>query len=233
MLMNNNETKRLSRLIAILTQLQTKRRLTAVELANRFSVSVRTIYRDMKSLEQAGVPIATEEGKGYNLLEGYRLPPIMFTEDEANAIVTAGQLIAQNKDASFVRDYAEAVNKIKAVLRYNTREKANLLADRMKFYQNPQLERSSDYLSALQKALTNVNPVKIAYLSLGNERSVRVVEPFALLNTQENWLLVGWCHLRNAYRIFRLDRIETMTVLPETFEPHKLTLADYFSSLEK
>ncbi|WP_040005904.1 helix-turn-helix transcriptional regulator [Fibrisoma limi] len=231
--MNNNETKRLSRLIAILTQLQTKRRLTAVELANRFSVSVRTIYRDMKSLEQAGVPIATEEGKGYNLLEGYRLPPIMFTEDEANAIVTAGQLIAQNKDASFVRDYAEAVNKIKAVLRYNTREKANLLADRMKFYQNPQLERSSDYLSILQKALTNFNPVKIAYLSLGNERSVRVVEPFALLNTQENWLLVGWCHLRNAYRIFRLDRIETMTVLPETFEPHKLTLADYFSSLEK
>jgi len=229
--MNDTETKRLSRLVAILTQLQTKHRLTAPELANRFSVSVRTIYRDMKALEQAGVPIVTEEGKGYTLLDGYRLPPVMFTEEEANAIVTAGQLIALNKDASFAGAYAEAVNKIKAVLRYNTRDKANLLAERIKFYQNPQREQTSDYVSIVQKALTNHNPVHLTYHSLDNDHTVRVVEPFALLNTQENWLLVAWCRLRTAYRIFRLDRIAAITVLSDTFEPHKLTLSEYFRTL--
>lgn len=78
--MNGNDIKRLSRLIAILTQLQTKRLLTATQLADKFSVSIRTIYRDIRALEQAGVPIITEDGKGYTLMEGYRVPPVMFTE---------------------------------------------------------------------------------------------------------------------------------------------------------
>src|SRR6478735_1606336 len=105
-----NSPKRLPRLTAILTQLQTKRLLTATELAEKFEVSVRTIYRDIRALEQSGVPILTEEGKGYSLMEGYRVPPIMLTESEANALVTAEQLIRQNKDSSFVREYIEAIN---------------------------------------------------------------------------------------------------------------------------
>ncbi len=84
--MNDSETKRLSRLVALLTLLQTKRLITAAELADRFAVSTRTIYRDMRALENAGVPILTHEGKGYGLLEGYRLPPLTFTEQEANAL---------------------------------------------------------------------------------------------------------------------------------------------------
>src|SRR5690606_34845709 len=114
--MNDNDTKRLSRLTAILTQLQTKRLLTATELAAKFSVSVRTIYRDIRALEQAGVPIITEDGKGYTLIDGYRIPPVMFTEAQANALIAAEQLVLKNKDASFVRDYSEALEKIKAVL---------------------------------------------------------------------------------------------------------------------
>src|SRR6187402_3559676 len=97
--MSDNDTKRLSRLTAILMLLQTKRLSTASELASRFMVSNRTIYRDIKALEQAGVPILTEEGKGYLLMEGYRIPPVMFTESEANALITAEQLILKNKDA--------------------------------------------------------------------------------------------------------------------------------------
>ena len=110
--MNSSDTNRLSRLTAILTQLQTKRIVTAPELANRFSVSIRTIYRDIRALEQSGV---TEDDKGYSLLEGYRGPPVMFTEKQANALILAEQLVLRNKDASFVKDYAEAVDKIKAV----------------------------------------------------------------------------------------------------------------------
>jgi predicted DNA-binding transcriptional regulator YafY len=145
--MNNNDTKRLSRLTAILTQLQTKRLLTASELASKFSVSNRTIYRDIKALEQAGVPILTEDGKGYALMEGYRIPPVMFTESEANALITAEQLILKNKDASFVKEYSEAINKIKSVLRNNTKEKANLLSNRVVFRQNTDNDRTSNYLS--------------------------------------------------------------------------------------
>jgi predicted DNA-binding transcriptional regulator YafY len=87
--MNDNDIKRVSRLTAIITQLQTKRLLTAAHLSMVFGVSIRTIYRDMKALEQAGVPIMTIEGKGYSLMEGYRVPPVMFTEAEANALISS------------------------------------------------------------------------------------------------------------------------------------------------
>ena len=99
--MNDNDTKRLSRLTAILTQLQTKRLLTATTLAEKFNVSVRTIYRDIRTLEQAGVPIITEDGKGYSLMEGYKIPPVMFTEAQANALITAEQLVFQNSVTTF------------------------------------------------------------------------------------------------------------------------------------
>ena len=111
--MNLNDTTRLSRLTAILTLLQTKRLVTATALASKFSVSVRTIYRDIRALEQAGVPIITEEGKGYLLMEGYTIPPLMFTEAQANALIIAEQLVLKNKDTSFIRDYSAAIEKIK------------------------------------------------------------------------------------------------------------------------
>jgi predicted DNA-binding transcriptional regulator YafY len=86
--MIENDTNRLSRLTAILTQLQTTKLITATALAEKYQVSVRTIYRDIRSLEKSGVPVLTEEGRGYSLMEGYRVPPISFTESEANALIT-------------------------------------------------------------------------------------------------------------------------------------------------
>ena len=91
---------RLARLTAILTQLQSKRILTAREIAEKHDVSIRTVYRDIRTLESSGIPIITEEGKGYALMEGYNIPPVMFTEEEANALITAEQLINKNKDNS-------------------------------------------------------------------------------------------------------------------------------------
>ncbi|MEI3798844.1 MULTISPECIES: helix-turn-helix transcriptional regulator [Chitinophaga] len=226
--MADNETKRLSRLAAILTQLQTKRLLTAPELAGKFSVSNRTIYRDIKALEQAGVPILTEEGRGYTLMEGYRIPPVMFTENQANALILAEQLVLKNKDASFVKDYSEAIEKIKAVLRHNVKDKANLLAERTQFDQNINRERNSNNLSDLQFALTNFYVTKIEYANEANKVTSRLIEPFALLSTQENWLLVAWCRLRSEFRYFRLDRIKRLETLAEKFTPHKMTLQEYF-----
>lgn len=226
--MNDTDITRLSRLTAILTQLQTKRILTASELASKFSVSTRTIYRDIKALEQAGVPILTEEGKGYSLMEHYRLPPIMFTENQANALILAEQLVLKNKDTSFIKDYSEAIDKIKAVLKHSTKDKANLLAERTRFSQNINRERSSSNLSELQFALTNFNLARIEYANEADITTNRLIEPFALLSTQENWLLVAWCRLRNEFRYFRLDRIIKLEILAEKFTPHNMSLQEYF-----
>jgi len=227
--MNNHEPTRLSRLTAILTQLQTKRLVTATSLAHKFGVSIRTIYRDIKTLEQAGVPIITEDGKGYTIMEGYRLPPVMLTETEANALITAEQLVLTNKDASFVAAYTDAIYKIKAVLHHNTKDKANLLSDRIVFRQNPANNRTSNYLSALQLALTNFNLSEISYCSfITNATTQRIIEPFALYSTQENWLLIAFCRLRKDYRSFRLDHIQQLQILDQKFKPHKMTLPEYF-----
>lgn len=228
------DTKRLSRLIALLTQLQTKRLLTAAWLAEKFEVSKRTIYRDLKALEQAGVPVQTDEGRGYSLMEGYKIPPIMFSESEANALITARQLVIQNKDASFVKEYTQAIDKITAVLRGHTQTKANLLAERVLSGQNAQQDRSSNNLSTLQLALTHFKLVDISYRSLqGDAVTQRIVEPFAIYTFQENWLLVAFCRVRKDYRAFRLDRIMSLSVLEETFTPHQLSFEDYFELCRK
>ena len=232
--MTDNDTKRISRLTAILIQLQIKRLLTAKSLADKFCVNVRTIYRDIRALEQAGVPILTEEGKGYSLMEGYHVPPVMFTETEANALITAEQVVLKNKDTSFVKEYTEAMNKVKSVLRPNTKDKANLLASRVVFRQNPENEKSSHFLSILQTALTNFRITEIQYSSIETDLITnRAIEPFALYSTKENWLLIAYCRLRNDFRTFRLDRMESVKVRAERFEPHPFTLQEYFERCRK
>lgn len=226
---DSKDTKRLSRLTAMLTQLQTKRLLTATELADKFSVSIRTIYRDIKALAQAGVPILTEDGKGYSLMEGYRIPPVMFTESEANALITAEQLVLRNKDASFVKEYLGAISKIKAVLRHNTKDKASLLSDRVVFRLNHENDRTSNYLSTVQLALTNFNLIKIKYHSIQTKQKTdRLIEPFAIYSTQDNWILIAFCRLRSDFRAFRLDSIQSLETLTESFEPHQMTMLEYF-----
>jgi len=225
--MGKDNIKRISRLTAILTQLQTKRGLTVASLSEKFGVSTRTIYRDIKALEKAGVPILTNEGKGYTLMEGYRIPPIMFTEKQANALILAEQLVLKNKDASFVKDYSEAIDKIKSILRYTIKKKTNLLANRTQYDQALHQERNSNNLSDLQSALINYKLVKIQYIDKEDSLTNRMIEPFALLSA-EYWYLIAWCRLRKEFRFFRSDRIQKMEILPEKFEPHNMTLQEYF-----
>ena len=106
--MKNDDLKRITRLTAIVTQLQSKRLTTASALAGKFAVILRTIYRDMKTLEQAGIPILTEEGKGYMLMEGFRLAPVMFTDEEANALITAEHLVQKSPDSSLHEAYGSS-----------------------------------------------------------------------------------------------------------------------------
>ena len=228
--MKNNDIKRISRLIAILTQLQTKRVLTSTTLAEKFGVSIRTIYRDIKALEESGVPIVTEEGKGYSLMEGYRVPPVMFTENEANALVTAEQLVLKNKDSSLVKEYAAAINKIKAVLQYSTKEKVELLSNRIGISPSVGNSGTSNSVAFIQNSLTTFIVLHITYLSKKDEKTERGIEPFAMYySLEESWTLIAYCRLRKDFRMFRLDRMLKITQLEQSFKPHKLTLEEYLS----
>ncbi len=227
------EKPRLTRLTSIVTLLQSKRLLTARELAKKFDVSIRTIYRDIRTLEKSGIPVVTEEGKGYFLQEGYQLPPVMFSEEEANALITAEQLILKNKDASFVNNYTNAITKIKAVLKYSQKDKADLLSKRIVFRFNEDNEKSSNYLMQLQIAITNFQLLELEYQSLQNNYTKRVVEPFAVYSTNLNWLLIAFCRLRNEFRAFRIDCIQSLKNTESHFEPHNMTLEEYFKICEE
>jgi len=226
--MEEKEKPRLSRLTAIITQLQSKRLITARDLAEKHNVSIRTIYRDINTLEKSGIPIITEEGKGYSLMEGYHLPPVIFTENEANALITAEQLVLRNKDQSFSENYSDAIIKIKSVLRYSQKGKADLLSDRIYFKENDKDEKSSNYLMKIQSAITNFHLLEIEYLSLGGKLTKRQIEPFAVYSNKGNWLLIAFCKLRNDFRAFRIDLIQQLTPQNKTFSPHNMTIEQYF-----
>lgn len=221
------EKPRLARLTAIITQLQSKRLVTAADIAKKHDVSIRTVYRDIRTLERSGIPILTEEGKGYKIMEGFRIPPIMFTEEEANALIIAEQIIQKNKDASLIKHYESVVTKIKSVLKYTQQEKGELLIDRIQVRDNTKNEITSSYLIQLQSAISNYRVLKIDYLSLGKTPTHRAIEPFALYTTQNNWVLIAFCHLRNDFRAFRLDCIQKLQSSSEHFEPHQMTLQEY------
>lgn len=226
--MPEKEKPRLARLTAIVTQLQPKKLITAKSLAEKYQLSIRTIYRDIGTLEKSGIPIVKEEGKGYSLMAGYQLPPVMFTENEANALITAEQLILKNKDVSLIENFTNAITKIKSVLRSSQKEKTELLAQRIQFRVNADNDKSSNYLMAIQTAITDFKLLKIVYQSLENKYTQRTIEPFAIYSTQENWLLIGFCRMRNDFRAFRIDTIQKLTIEYEVFEPHNMTLEKYF-----
>jgi len=116
-IMGMDTAKRFDRIVAILIQLQSKRIVKAQELADRFDVSLRTVYRDIRTLEASGVPIVSEAGVGYTIMEGYRLPPVMFTREEAGSFVAAEKLMQKFTDKSLGAYYESAMYKLKSVLR--------------------------------------------------------------------------------------------------------------------
>lgn len=221
----------LVRLISTLTLLKSKRILTAQELSEKFNVSKRTIYRDIRKLEEAGIPVITIEGKGYSLMDGYTVAPVQFTEQQANSLITAQHLVNQSNDSSLVGHFGEAMTKIKSVFRTSIQEKSELLSHKIYVFENRQEDISSNVLSEIQLAITNFNLVEIHYAKVyTDEKSFRKIEPCAIYSTQNKWVLVAWCHLRLAYRAFRIDRIQHFKVLQEKFEDRNFSLYEYYKN---
>lgn len=227
------EKPRLARLSAIITQLQSKKIVTAKSIAEKYNVSIRTVYRDIRTIEKSGIPVITVEGKGYSIMEGYYLPPVMFTEEEAIALITAGQLIVKNKDKSLSESYQSAITKTKAVLKNRQKEKTEFLTSRLQIRDNTSLENTSQYLIQLQVNIANFQLIEISYMNVDGYKSQRKVEPFAVYTTKGNWILIAFCRDKKDFRAFRLDRIQNLTVTDITFEPHNITLEQYLEECRK
>ena len=213
---------RIDRLHAILTHLQSKKRVTAQEMADRFNISLRTVYRDVKALDESGVPVIGEAGSGYTIMEGYRLPPVMFTQEEASALLLGAKLAEQFTDGSVKRHFHAALFKIKAVLRSPDKEYVESLTEHIEIVSRytPDNDSPQQYLSSLQQAIVHKKLVQLHYRSnLKEEVTRRKVEPIGLLHYGSAWHLIGWCHLRNDYRDFRLSRMLGIVLEDEVFDP--------------
>ena len=219
----------LPRLISILTLLKSKRVMTATELSEKFDISVRTVYRDIRKLEEAGVPVITLEGIGYSLMDGYTVAPVQFSEKEANALITAQNLVKQTKDASFAKEFEEAMTKIKSVFKSSVLEKSEILNKKIHVFEYPDDDFDSNALSEIQLAIINFNFIEINYQKANDPNiTFRKIEPYAILSNNRKWILMAWCHLRKEYRAFRIDRIKHFKICPELFEDRKFDLWEHF-----
>ena len=212
---------RTDRLNAILIQLQSKRVVKAREIADRFEISLRTVYRDIRALEEAGVPIGAEAGVGYFLQESYHLPPVMFTNDEASALLFGEKLVGKMSDEKIKSDFCSALYKVKAILKPSEKDYLEKLHQHVEVYNYHSMGDRFRllYLNEIQQALVNKQVLQIKYESKHAEEAVlRRVEPIGLCNYSSRWHLLAWCQLRKDYRDFRLDRIADLQLTSENFK---------------
>jgi predicted DNA-binding transcriptional regulator YafY len=229
---------RIDRLTAILIQLQTKRVVKAEEISDRFEISLRTVYRDVKALMEAGVPIGSEAGKGYFIVDGFHLPPVMFTEDEASSMLVAGKLVDKMADKSVRAAYESALHKIKSVLNESEKDHLQNLDShieiflRSKYEVKETKEFPDHFMTDIQRAVAKKEVLRIDYCNNEEEQTQREVEPIGIFYYSMAWHLIGWCRLRNGYRDFRADRIKVLINTGEHFEGRNLiSLKEYFQSM--
>ncbi|MEJ7644507.1 MAG: YafY family protein [Chryseolinea sp.] len=225
---------RIDRLTAILIHLQTKRIVKAEEIAERFEMSLRTVYRDVKALMEAGVPIGSEAGKGYFIVDGYHLPPVMFTQDEANSMLLAGKLVEKMTDKSIRDAFGSALLKIKAVLSESGKDNLEDLYSHIEVRRFPQESTAytNNFLTDIQRAVLSKEVVKLDYFSNRDELSNREAEPIGLFFYGGAWHLIAWCRLRNGYRDFRTDRIRSLSSTGQKFDSRNLlSLQEYLTTI--
>ncbi|HEY8401547.1 MAG TPA: YafY family protein [Cytophagaceae bacterium] len=212
---------RIDRLQAIITILQSKRVVKAEELAKRFDISLRTVYRDMRALEEGGVPIGAEAGVGYFITEGYHLPPVMFTHEEARAMLLAGKFVEKLSDEPTQKHFHNALTKVRAVIDQEKKDELEGLENKIlinPFQEHKRSELSDLRLEPIKQALTNNLVLQLEYASRkGEETKGRVVEPLGICYYYSSWHLIAYCRLRKDYRDFRLDRIKELKILRERF----------------
>jgi predicted DNA-binding transcriptional regulator YafY len=223
---------RINRLIATVLLFQRKKRLRAEDIAEYFGTSSRTVYRDIDALCQAGVPIAGEAGYGYTL-QGEHLAPVMFTEEEAGAILMGAEFVRHLTDASLQQHLQAALVKVQSVIPSDKRDHFERMQSSVSVFTRPaafQEHLGSDMLSTLQQAIAGRSVVQIAYENRHADASAREIEPLHLVFYGNHWHVIAYCRLRKEIRDFRLDRVLRLTILPEQFSAHELfSLSQYLA----
>jgi predicted DNA-binding transcriptional regulator YafY len=223
---------RIDRLFGMIILLQARRHVSAERLAEHFSISVRTVYRDIRALGEQGIPVSFEAGRGYFLVQGYFLPPVSFTPEEASALLLLETLGATLTDRSIHSLVAAALQKVRAVLRPPDQARLAQLDHSIQLAVPEYQEHQLQHLAPIQQAIAGRQVLELVYRDKEGDDTRRRVEPIGLVFYNFTWHLVGWCQLRQAYRQFRVSRMQhlTATAMPFT-NPAPLSLPTYLASL--
>ncbi|QTH42764.1 YafY family transcriptional regulator [Cohnella sp. LGH] len=213
------------RLLAIVLELQRNKVLRAEDLAAIFETSVRTIYRDIQALSEAGVSVVGAPGQGYSLMEGYFLPPVSFTVEEAVALLIGTDFIEHWFDVHYGSKSRTSRGKIEAILPEPIRTEASRIRKSFRLLTTAKdIARIQEkaYLEAIRRAILEERKIRFRYSKRvaeadGNRQSIRTVAPYGLVLHQGSWVLVAQCELRQNIRHFRLSRMSELIELEDRF----------------
>ena len=215
---------RTDRLLGLLLELQRKRTTRAEDLAAKFSTSKRTIYRNIQALSETGVPIVSQPGLGYSLMEGYFLPPLTFTSEEATMLLFGSGLIATHFDAQYRQAAHSAVSKIEAFFSNKLRDEVRQLTESIHLinYDAVSETGTADRLRQIRGAILARKTIRFRYHTRyatggASQRNTREANPYGLVHAGTAWYLTAHCHLRQSIRHFRLERITDLEVLANEF----------------
>jgi len=226
---------RIDRIAAILIQLQSRRVTKAQLIADRFDISLRTVYRDIRALEEAGVPVIGEAGAGYSLADGYRLPPISFTLDEATAFITAEKLVEKLTDQDNSSSFKSAMYKIRAVLRNADKDYLTGIDESVEVLRARCLPQLPDHINPMQIILKGIairKAIRLSYFSFYRQtHTERCVEPVGVFYLDNHWHLIAWCRMQKDYRDFRFDRMLDVQLAEDDISTKHPSLKDYLASV--
>lgn len=227
---------RIDRVSNILIQLQSKRVVKAQDIASRFDISLRTVYRDIRTLEEAGIPLIGEAGVGYSIMDGYKLPPVMFTMEEATAFLTAEKLVEKLTDTSTKESYRSAMYKVRSVLRSTEKDHLENIEDHIHVMDNPYLPKEQDngHIQTILNSISTKRTISISYFANHDQKNtLRNIEPFGIYYSGNKWYLIAFCQLRNDYRNFRIDRIQDIKFSQLKFSKEHPSLKTYLKQFTK
>lgn len=233
--MNDHYLKKLDRVTAILTQLQSKPLVRAQDLAEKFEVSIRTIYRDVKTLENAGIPILGEAGSGYSLMDGYKLPPVMFTKEEVLSFITAEKLMQKYSHQSLGSHYQTAMEKVRSVLKNSDKNLIKNIEKQIDIfnYHAPTIETIKNIIPTILESIAEKTQLSIEYKSIDSKVSNRVIEAVGVFLEFNYWYIMAFCTLRKDFRQFRVDRILQVAKTSNPFSQEYGGINDYRRNSKK
>ena len=228
---------RFNRVTAIFIQLQSRKIVRAKDIAERFNISIRTVYRDIQTLAEAGVPIGSEAGVGYYLIDGYRLPPVMFSKEEVTAFLTAEKLIEKFTDNSIDLNFKSGMMRIRAILRNTEKELLESIEENIEVIRRKPFLDNSGNTNGIQLLIESISERKslnIRYHTFySNEIKDRNIEPIGIFFSGNYWHTIAFCELRKDYRDFRLDRILNISKTDRIFKKEHPSIKDYLNKISR